>query len=98
MKELCVSGHFKSDFLKTSIDYICLSVIQHYHLFGYALCYQRDEQVHVYEALVEVPPRDIAPLSASTPIDVWTRQQKIKEEDLKFLAEEKVSEPIEFIV
>ncbi|XP_057293499.1 uncharacterized protein C8orf74-like [Hydractinia symbiolongicarpus] len=90
MNELCASGHFKSDFLKSSIDYICLTVIQHYHLFVYALCYQRDEQVHVYEALVEVPPRGIAPLSASTPADVWTRQQKIKEEDFKFLAQEQM--------
>jgi len=72
--------HFTTMFLKASIDFILMNLIQHYHLFMFAMCHEREKDERKDSVkVVSVHDDNISPLSTAIDIDTWNLQQSINQ-------------------
>ena len=77
-------------FLVSSFDFICDTLIRHYHLYTRVLHEPRDEIVVEREEFVEIPPCIMENLANAQTYEDWLRDITLKEKENQYLQEEKV--------
>ena len=77
-------GNFSLLFMKSAIDYIMSTVIQHYHLMVYVMNNRRDEELHVLYEKVEIPLLEPDLLQMGKTEAVVEMERKVAEEEMKY--------------
>ena len=81
---------FTPSFLTSSFEFVCDTLIQHYHLYARVLYEPRDKIVEEREETVEIPHCILQDLSNAQIYEVWLRDTVLKEKENEYLQEEKV--------
>ena len=83
-------NNFTPLFLASSFEFICDTLIRHYHLYARVLYETRDEIVEKREEVVDIPPCILEKLANAQTYEDWLRDTTLKEKENEYLQEEKV--------
>ena len=89
--DLVTQNTFPRVFLFACMNYITRNLLQHYHLFSFGLCYNRQQETHVHDVLVETSPYHLITLNEGKQIDQWTMEKDLEKLENDFQQKEKVS-------
>lgn len=91
MDNLVTQNTYPRVFLFACMEYITQNLLQHYHLFLFGLCYNRQPEIHTHDVLVETSPCHLITLNEGKQVDQWTMEEDLKILENDFKQKEKVT-------
>lgn len=86
--DFVTSGVFRESFIISAIEFISITLLQHYHLIVFALCYSRQQDIHVQDILVEVAPYQVDSLKDGKRMDQWKLENALEKEEKRYADED----------
>ena len=87
-----ISNQFNAMFLKSSLEFLFYTIIQHRNLYKIAFCKEQDEKVaDNIQMNLETISNQLEDLANAQEIEIWEKEQKLKDHDAIFVTKEKVS-------